>query len=264
MDILQRQNGTFWDLMMIMATNTTVSTTLNHLLFSLDESKRQMGHEPFNMAEFKLITDLRKQREYLNGHAMVIGYGSSRIAYGISPKHVVKLAGGKGFMLNLTDLGKVEAGRAQNEAEAENYAKASEDARKVLPRTVSVPTNEFNWIISELVRPVTGYEEMRQLAFGDHQIVGMDGVIQSFGGLFNIMYEAYVIDDEAFVEQLDAIIAISNPAIGQFIENIVSAAKELDLNLYEIRRPIQWGKSADGRLVLLDFGGTEDVLEEYY
>lgn len=261
MDILQRQDGTFWDLMM---TNTTTSTTLNHLLFSLDESKRQMGHEPFNMAEFKLITDLKKQREYLNSHAMVIGYGSSRIAYGISPKHAVKLAGGKGFMLNSTELGRVEAGRAQNEAEVENYAKASESARRVLPRTVSAPNNQFNWIISELVRPVTGYEEMRQLAFGNHQIVGMDGVIQSFGGLFNIIYETYVIENDEFAEQLDAIIAISDPVVGQFIENIVSATRELDLSLYEIRRPIQWGKSADGRLVLLDFGGTEDVLEEYY
>lgn len=235
---------------------------LNDILYT--ESKRQMGQYPFNMAEFKKITDIRLQRHYLNNHAMFIGAGTSRIAYGISPKWVIKLAGGISFKTVVSSLGMVEAGAAQNEAEVENYAKASENAKKLLPRTVAISPNNYNCILTELVRPVTGFEEMRQLVFGDHQIVGEHGVVQTMGGLLQIIAKAHGSDDEYMQEQLEAIQAISNPVVGEFIDSIVACANELSLGLFDLRRAVQWGKSADGRLVLLDFGGTEDVLDEYY
>lgn len=235
---------------------------LNDILYT--ESKRQMGQYPFNMAEFKQITDIKLQRHYLNNHAMFIGAGTSRIAYGISPKWVIKLAGGISFKTVVSNLGMVEAGVAQNEAEVENYAKASDDAKKLLPRTVAISSNNYNCILTELVRPVSGFEEMRQLAFGDHQIVGLGGVVQKMGGLLQIIAEAHGRDDEYMQEQLEAIQAISNPVVGEFINSVVSCANELNLGLFDLRRTVQWGKSADGRLVLLDFGGTEDVLDEYY
>lgn len=242
--------------------NTTVCNLLTRIVYS--ESKRQLGKKPFDMAEFKLLTDLRQQRDYLNDHAMYIGAGSSRIAYGVSPKHVIKLAGGTGFKIIASDLRKVEAGRAQNEAEVENYARASVGARQLLPRTVGVPYSQFNWIITELVRPVTGYEEMRALAFGNHQIVGEGGVVQSMGGLLNMIYNAYVEEDEFMAYQIELIKQTSNRVVALFIDNVMSVADELGLSLADIKRPAQWGKSADGRLVLLDFGGTEDILDDYY
>lgn len=235
---------------------------LNDILYT--ESKRQMGQYPFNMAEFKQITDIKLQRHYLNNHAMFIGAGSSRIAYGISPKWVIKLAGGLKFKMVVSNLGMVEAGAAQNQAEVENYARASDAAKKLLPQTLAISSNNYNCILSELIRPVSGFEEMRQLAFGDHQIVGMDGVIQSMGELLLIIAMVYDQEDEYMQEQLEAIQAISEPVVGEFIESVLSCVEELDLGINDLQRAVQWGKSADGRLVLLDFGGTEDVLDEYY
>jgi len=250
MDLLQRQDGAIRDM------------KLNDILF-FKESKRQMGKLPFNMAEFKQLYDIREQRDYLNSHALFIGAGTSRIAYGISPKWVIKLAGGISFKTVASSLGMVEAGAAQNAAEVENYNNASPEARKLLPRTVGGSSN-FNWIITELVRPVTGFEEMRQLAFGNHQIVGEYGVIQTMGGLLQIIAKAHSSDDEYMQEQLEAIQAISEPVVGEFIDSVVACAQELQLGFMDLRRAVQWGESADGRLVLLDFGGTEDVLDEYY
>ena len=236
--------------------------TLSESLF-FNESKKQLGQLPFNMSEFKELYDILKQRDYLNSHAMYIGAGSSRIAYAISPKWVIKLAGGIPFKTVASSLGMVETGAAQNAAEVENYEKAGPEAKKLLPRTVAGSSN-FNWIVTELVRPVTGYNELRRLAVGTSEIVDSDGVIITMVNLLATISRVFADGDEFSKEELEGIQAVSGLAVSNFIGSVTRVIEELGIAPWEISSWKQWGKSADGRLVLLDFGGTEDVIEEYY
>lgn len=245
MDILQRQ-----DRCILMA-------GLADILLRQDESKKQFGREKFDLNALKSFKNLVGQRNYLNKTAMLVGVGSSRIVYAITAKHVIKLAGGQRLLANPNDTMRVEAGIAQNMAEVEGYAAASPAVKLILPRTVDIPGNGGDWIISELVRPLTSYEELTALTIGDSMIIDADGVVYDIKQLLKLFskYEE---------ETIDSIAASSPEPVSRFVNSLTLAIDELGLGQGDIVRIAQWGKTADGRAVLLDFGGTEDVLDEYY
>jgi hypothetical protein len=46
--------------------------------------------------------------------------------------------------------------------------------------------------------------------------------------------------------------------------NLVIGILGLDLNLSDLKNPEQWGKTSSGRIVLLDYGLSDDIYNEYY
>jgi len=200
----------------------------------------------FNFEVFKGIKDLGGQLEYLRNTAMYIDAGSSRIVFAISPTRVIKLAGGmddsrEGEMLEWSRVG-----REQNKAEYELYNDAPGKVKNLLPIVYRGDSN-FDWIMSELVRPLRSDNELMELLGLDEQ-----------------RYEMFIGTMENDWVDYDDFYRVLNLKQKKIVSNIFYIIDRYNLDTRDLLNYSQWGKAADGRLVLLDAGGTEEIIRDYY
>ena len=197
--------------------------------------------EPFSMLEFKALKDYKDIITYTSGRLQEIGRGSSRIAYILSQRFVLKVA------RNKMGTGSIEAGTAQNEAEYQTWDYATNVAKFALPKSIDINADGY-WLISELCRPLNNYKDFRELA--GVTFTDMEDFIERFGFAGEKNFEPYIAKYD------------------QKPKKIFKAVYELlnttDLVPIEFKQLSAWGKTIDGRLVLLDSGGTSEVLEQYY
>lgn len=161
-----------------------------------------------------------------NSGAQYLGGGSSRDTYILSSKYVIKIA-------------KNEAGEAQNKAELE----LSKDPRfkNIVADTISAHPS-FWWIISELVKPFSSnsYNEF-------YELTGME-----FSDFTQFIMQGPYLDPEEIAPKPD------------FAKNVLKLVKNKILSPADVGRLDNWGKTADGRVVILDYGATPEIIEQFY
>lgn len=133
-------------------------------------------------------------------------------------------------------IAKKNSGIAQNKAEREAYEKISS---KELVAKVYQHDKFDRWLISDLVKPLRTEEEFEQLT-GD--------TFESLEEFLTLVYGKATYPDDA----------------SDFFESVVSLVDEADLEWGDLTVIDQWGKTTDGRAVVLDYGLTPDVYDEYY
>ena len=172
----------------------------------------------FDLREFKSLDNLEDAWFYAIDHLKPMGGGSSRSVFIMSSSKVLKL----------TKPQAPEKGIAQNE----NEHKISSDPRfeSVVPH-VFEHHRDFNWLISELVRPLTN-EEQFQVLTG--------------------------IDWSTFINELRG----TNKPTTKFARTIINLAEEMS-SFNEFSTLEHWGKTFDGRAVILDTGWSFDVSKHY-
>jgi len=207
----------------------------------------------FDINEFKKINKQEQRLKYLQETSMYIGAGSSRIVFGISPKKVIKLAGGSGIEqplyskeVKIKDIGR---GINQNKVENDVWKQSSETMRMILPKVYEIGPTELQplWLMSELVRPLGSDNELRSMLGVDQM-----GYADFMNGISDIDSD----DFKAFYGRVDE---KHKPIIDALVEMI----KKFDLYSKDLTSIEQWGKSSDGRLVLLDSGITIKDFAEY-
>jgi DNA-binding phage protein len=197
---------------------------LSHILYEKIRSKS------FNIQEFKQLKTPEEMVDYAEQCGLTfINAGSSRRAYVLSSRFVLKIANPK----------LQGAGRAQNEAEARATETASETVKFVIPQ-VRQHNPQYNWIISDLVRPANNMEEVAKHA-GIHE-----------SQLWSLL------EDGIPLEHLESSLQ-QNPFVKGLEAVILSGVSAEDLTSKS-----QFGITADGRAVVLDYGGTNTVLNDFY
>jgi hypothetical protein len=206
-------------------------------------------------------SDVARMAEYLRDVAMYIGSGSSRLVFAVSPRMVVKLAGGSSL-----DAGRggrwadqmVNAGRYQNRHEFELWEKHGRQdvVGRLLPRCFDI-ADDGSWLLSELVRPLKDEGEFMALTGLDE-----DGYYRLMNTLerggFGIEYaKNFVADMEGDGESSAK--ALSFVLLMQRLQ-----AREPWLKVGDLGSMEQWGKGSDGRLVILDTGADETLIKRYY
>jgi len=228
------------------------------------------GHEPvrriksdvrsrggFDLEVFRDMEGQRERLEYLRGTSMFLGSGSSRVVFAVSPKRVIKLAGG-----NRLDWGGVdnsssrmtEAGMHQNRHEFELWEKNGRQdvSGRLLPRSFDM-ADAGSWLLAELVRPLGGEDELRELT-------GLDD--DGFHRLMRVLGEHGHMNSEYF---RNFFAGLSDGAGRVFVESLYQLKlRDPGLQLTELVDPSAWGKGSDGRLVLLDAGADETLIKRYY
>lgn len=179
-------------------------------------------------------------KQYANTHLQTVGVGSSRKAYRLNSRFVLKL----GIVRYNRDEEDVpHTGIAQNKREFE----ARHDAPDLLP-IVHEHADDFSWIISDLVRPLKNKEEFCHLA-------GVN--VPEWMKASDVM--SAIVGWKPSIHLRDKFKI--NPQLTSQIDKI---RQSTNLSSEELENIEQWGKSANGRLVLLDNGFDSEIHNNHY
>jgi len=190
--------------------------------------------DKFNLNKFKSLDSIHIMLDYAGSFLETLGVGSSRKAFLLSGKYVLKVA------LN-------EKGIAQNQAEMDVYT--NPQSQQVVAKVYSYDP-KFQWLVSDLVKPLTDVNEFEQLSGTDWRSF-CDAVNR---GMKNKASEP---NDPKFVKSVVDTALKNNMMRGDIAQQDHSRAPSEDVLGH-------WGKTPDGRLVLLDYGFTHEVWAAHY
>lgn len=178
-----------------------------------------------------------------------MGQGSSRVVYALSGGKVLKIA------LN-------NPGVAQNRAEVDVSTHG-----KNIPLVAKVydASPDYKWIVSELVKPFRDRSSEMQAMLGisrDLSPVSFAKIIEKAAknnpdGLESILdlRNPYMAELWNHIKQ--------NPKAMKFLEDVAAAAKIGNLHPEELVME-HFGLTVDGQIKILDYGGTWEVINDYY
>lgn len=189
--------------------------------------------------------------------------GSSRVAFALSGGTALKIA-------------KNQKGLAQNQAEVQVF-KSNPD--NIVTTKIYDHSSDFKWVIAEIVKPLSVQDFEQLLHIPSQAFVPIRDYLWKGGPQmvkkWVIGLKRMVTDGEMFTQDsvgnpiktrqlLAAALQVTkNPEAMAFMQNIVTFAKKNALHKGEIV-PDHFGRTADGRVVFYDFGGTEEVIDVHY
>lgn len=222
----------------------------------------------FNLAHFKTLGDWDYKKTYAEQNLARLGRGSSRIVFALSSGKVLKLAFGNMY----------EAGCAQNEAEVE--LSTNPQVRPVIARVFDADTEEYSWIISEITRPFSGggfeqtigaeletFEEILRVCLMKN--VGVERAIE----LLRWKAENYVRTSAPDMKKYakkdlmhleERLKNINITKLVPLVKGVLAMKKQLGLNIDDLIRSEHYGLTADGRIVVIDYGFTEQIGIDHY
>lgn len=225
----------------------------------------------FELGVFRALGTQAERLEYLRGTSMWLGSGSSRVVFAVTPKRVVKLAGGSRLDTGGHDTPEwrmTEAGMGQNRHEFEVWERVgSDEVVGLLPRCFEI-AEDSSWLLAELVRPLDGEGELREM-FGldDDDMHRLLVVLGEHRHMNSEYFKNFVLGLREKIDdpEVDSDVREGTKR-GLGLVLMIHRLKELDpgLSLVELDDPSAWGKGADGRLVLLDYGADETLIKRYY
>jgi hypothetical protein len=192
----------------------------------------------FSIDELKSKNSFVEKIRYCNTHLKRIGSGSARIVYDIDGYSVLKLA-------------KNRKGLAQNEVECDSYLQNYD----VVARIYDYDEKKYLFIEMEKAQKLTKnkFKEINKFSF-DNYIKVLSNAIRENNG-----YKPKHVIDENIIS------VIKN---SDFFSDITKLIFEYDLPFGDLGRLSTYGivKDRDGnnRLVLVDYGLTKYVYEEFY
>ena len=209
-----------------------------YIQLALNERIRSQGK--FNLNQFKELEEPFMQVAFVDGVLEELGRGTSRWTYLLTSGKVLKIASPHNE----------DKGRAQNEAEVQ--ISSNPRLKQLVARVFDYHPN-YDWLISELVRPLTSNEMRRILGY-------------SIDNLFNFALDAFdknmTIDE--FLASKPKIAKLVPPKARQFVTNCIELIDSTELAGGDISRAEHWGKTPDGRIVLLDYGLTHQIYDTHY
>jgi hypothetical protein len=207
----------------------------------------------FNLDEFKNLRSENEMDGYARDRLRMLGRGSSRACYALTGSKVLKIAA------KFRGIESGGAGIAQNRSEVDIYTNP-----KIKPICTKIfdYDPEFRWVISETVRPLSSNSEFKSMMGLDiHNFTYLAQLVLEDGTSPKYAYDQFV--DEFHLNSDDPITDKDKEACRHVIE-ILSNLADTDLQYEDLTVIGHWGKSASGNIVLLDYGFTTGVYEEFY
>lgn len=199
-------------------------------LLLLEKIRSTKGISPygnkFNMKKFASLGSIYMLDTYANSYLEFIGQGSSRTAYLMSSRYVLKIA-------------RNEKGIAQNEAEIDVYTNPTS---KPIVSKIHNFDPEFKWVIADLVRPFKTSNKQDEDEFENGTGISWDD----------------------FYYELKAEIEKKDVDLSHFTQVVIATMEANDLLFGDVANMDHWGKTPDGKVVLLDYGFTNEVWKKHY
>lgn len=210
----------------------------------------------FKINEFKALKDQSSRLMYAREHLPELGIGSSRIVYALpNTKYVLKLA-------------RNNAGISQNEAEVELI---TSPATKNLVADIYDFDKDYYWLMSETVREFKGEREAKTRIGIPIKIRNPKTGVEQFFLFKNWIRACWDIamdadDNSEVLENLeenfpqDYLNILKNPLTKKLIQFFKETNQPMgDLTAYD-----HWGMTGNGRIVILDYGYTDETAKRHY
>lgn len=242
------------------------SNFLTEFLFG--ESLRGTG---FNIREFESLLNGKENlptvekakilRDYIESKGLQkVGEGSSRTAYVLSSRFALKLAGS--FKTQFVEK-YTEAGAAQNQQEFNTWNNAPPAVKAVIPEAYKLEPTDNLWLIADLVRPLKSVEEFFELSGGLHP-TPLSSTLQSYYS--NSTEEDYGRNSTRRIESRKKVEAAvkQNKTAKRIFKGLQQAVSAFKLDPADFGGIRQWGKTALGKIVLLDYGASNEIINTFY
>lgn len=195
-------------------------------------------NQKFDINLFKTFTNVNDCYYYASSRLQLIGYGSSRSSFTLTSKKVLKIA-------------RTTYDVDQNKKEISTF-KQYGDFDQYLTKIYDHDKNGL-WIIADLVNPLNSLKELTNY-FG---IIYFNGLIRKICSISTSAfpgrgYDHSSFDDETF-QKLSDEFTNGSEVSRKFLEFLINSYQK-GLDVSDIGSYVQWGKTADGRIVLLDYG----------
>ena len=232
----------------------TLKSLIEHAI--QDTLNERIRSSTFDLAQFKLLKSqvarLKYAKETLSpvGTSLEQSTGSSRVVFLLSSKKVLKLA-----RVDIRDPKTNKKGLAQNATEIGHSTSLPNLVTRVFDHAP-----DSSWLISELVRPLGDPDEFEPLAGFNFRTLMMffmnakkdnydiNLTISKFKGAPSMVAE---------YTRLKSWVAFPD-----LIKMLQSGSKRMTLGDFSVLD--HWGKTPDGRVVLMDNGMTREVYHAFY
>lgn len=214
----------------------------------------KLRSKTFNWNQFKKLANMNAMdmaTNYAHYHLQVLGQGSSRTVFILSSRYVLKIAlpdSGKGGEASPEGIG-------QNEEEVN--AVTSPKLKPIFAEIYDFDKN-YRWIVSELVKPAQNGHFFKTY-----------GCTQRF--FFKTLRDVLSNKKAPTEEELrytanynrENVDKIDYKKLIDTYEGVVAAVAS-GLSAGDISYHDHWGATADGRIVLLDYGLSEELYKNHY
>lgn len=196
----------------------------------------------FDLGEFSKLTSFNKRREYCKDRLKRIAAGSSRIVYMVDDTKVLKLAFNK-------------KGLAQNDIEAtySNY----HDMKDITAKVFAYDHNDY-WIEMELARKVTPQIFERVIGFS----------FKDYAAALNNYYHATNPQKSRYMQKIPMAQEIIDAMWeNEFIYDMFTFMGGYDAPVGDLMKMDSYGlvnRNGKDTIVMIDYGITNDVWDEYY
>lgn len=234
----------------------------------MGEEKLTKKYRKFSTRFFNKLLSTEEMIAYAKSTSLqCLGQGSSRIAFALSKSRVLKIA------LN-------ERGLEQNGAEyvvsgnqnAKSAVSAIYDHKEIDGKVV--------WLISQLVRPIRDADEFKLLSgfswdpYNDlvreyaksNASLGLEEVTSSISRQYSKRLKRLKNEGDirtaSYYEELLG--DLDHMITSDFFHGIVAAMKDNRLMPGDILEVDHYGKTSDGKIVLYDYGFTEEIAQKFY
>ena len=197
--------------------------------------------DKFDIREFKKLKTIPEVRNYIREHELQkLGAGNSRIVYALSSRFALKIA-----LFN--------QGLEQNEAEVQ--LSKTPGVENVIAKVHSYDP-EYKWIIADLVRPLNWLRKPKEAKDFENK-TGVSN--QEFSKLLSYSSNKQFSDRSYGDNPQDNKNPWDNYPNNKFL---IGLHKLIDsgVSAPDLGRIEQYGITPDGRVVILDYGGTVSVL----
>ena len=190
------------------------------------------GSQKFDLDYFKSLPNESLMSAYAMNFLEYVDQGTSRIVFVLTSRKVLKLA-------------KTTKGIGQNEAEVSVY---TDPATTDVVAKIHDADSSSRWIISDMVRPLTSEREFEQLT-GTPWVEFEEDLMSVISSEARKTKGAKIREDAS-----------------EFTKKVYQMAEKgkQKLKIGDLLELYHWGKTPDGKVVLLDSGFTEEVAEKHY
>jgi len=121
--------------------------------------------------------------------------------------------------------------------------------KPIVTKIYDFDDKNYRWIISELVK---GFQSEAEWG----KAVGVPSFYEAMD------YVEFQIEESQIRNQPPEFDDVYKNS--EFLNSLISVIKDTDLWVADLFDPGHWGKTADGRVVILDFGFTKEISRKFY